>query len=188
MMRFVVPMAAALLIAACDRGGQAPAAAPGAAANSASASAAEQPAPVAPAGTDSGGEAKTAGGNAATDSTATATEPAATASPCLIQGTERLEVAPLRAIGTEPFWGARIEGRCVTYSHPEDQQGTRVWTRFTPGRNGGGTWSGSLGGHRFELVTRPQPGCSDGMSDNVYPIAVDLLVGGERRTGCAEPL
>jgi uncharacterized membrane protein len=26
------------------------------------------------------------------------------------------------------------------------------------------------------------------MSDNRYPIAVTLLVNGERRTGCAEPL
>lgn len=107
---------------------------------------------------------------------------------CLMQGSERLQVAPLRAVGTEPFWGARIEGRCVTYSHPDDQAGTRVWTRYTPAPNGGGTWSGALGGQRFELRTRPAPGCSDGMSDRRYPIAVDLLVGGERRQGCAAPL
>ncbi|MFN3726272.1 MAG: hypothetical protein ACK4SZ_08205 [Allosphingosinicella sp.] len=108
-------------------------------------------------------------------------------SPCLIQGSERLQVAPLRAVGTEPFWGARIEGRCVTYSHPDDQSGTRVWTRYTPTATGG-TWSGALGGRRFELTTRAAPGCSDGMSDRRYPIAVDLLVGGERRRGCAAPL
>jgi uncharacterized membrane protein len=104
-----------------------------------------------------------------------------------MQGSERLQLAPLRAIGTEPFWGARIEGRCVTYSHPENQAGTRVWTRYTPAPNGG-TWSGALGGQRFELRTRAAPGCSDGMSDRRYPIAVDLQVGGERRQGCAEPL
>ncbi|MDP8995194.1 MAG: hypothetical protein M3N07_09495, partial [Pseudomonadota bacterium] len=72
-------------------------------------------------------------------------------------------------------------------SHPDDQDGTRVWTRYTPGPGGGGTWSGALGGRLFELRARPQPGCSDGMSDKRYPLAVDLLVGGERRTGCAEP-
>ncbi|HEX8641418.1 MAG TPA: hypothetical protein VF704_09720, partial [Allosphingosinicella sp.] len=70
---------------------------------------------------------------------------------CMMQGSERLQVAPLRAVGTEPFWGARIEGRCVTYSHPDDQQGTRVWTRYSPGAGGGGTWSGALEGRRFEL-------------------------------------
>lgn len=106
---------------------------------------------------------------------------------CLMQGEERLSVAPIRAIGTEPFWGATIEGRCVTYSHPEDQQGTRVWTRYAANGGGGGTWTGTLEGRPFVLTTRPQPGCSDGMSDNRYPIAVDLTVGGEERRGCAQP-
>ncbi len=117
--------------------------------------------------------------------------PAPTAKPtnvsaCLIQGDERLTNPPLRAIGTEPFWGAAVEGRCVTYSHPEDQQGTRVWTRYTPGAGGGGTWRGALEGKPFVLTARPEAGCSDGMSDNRYPLAVDLTVGGEERRGCAE--
>jgi uncharacterized membrane protein len=107
-------------------------------------------------------------------------------SACLVQGDERLGNPPLRAVGTEPFWGASIEGRCVTYSHPEDQQGTRVWTRYTPGAGGGGTWRGALGGKPFVLTARPEAGCSDGMSDNRYPLAVDLTVGGEQRRGCAE--
>jgi uncharacterized membrane protein len=108
-------------------------------------------------------------------------------SPCLIQDGESLSMTPLRAIGTEPFWGARIEGRCVTYSHPEDQQGTRVWTRYSAGPDGG-IWVGALGGRRFELRTRAAAGCSDGMSDNRYPFAVSLTVHGEERRGCAEPL
>jgi uncharacterized membrane protein len=111
----------------------------------------------------------------------------AAAGACFIQGSERLPAASYRAVGTEPFWAARIEGRCVTYAHPEDQKGTRVWTRFTPAP-GGGTWSGALGGRPFTLTLRPRPGCSDGMSDKSYPLAVDLDVAGERRTGCAAPL
>lgn len=106
---------------------------------------------------------------------------------CHMQNGQRLSVRPLRAVGTEPFWGARIEGRCVTYSHPDDQKGTRVWTRHSAS-GGGGTWTGSLGGRRFELRTQPQADCSDGMSDRRYPIAVELTVGGEQRRGCAEPL
>lgn len=113
--------------------------------------------------------------------------PAASASPCMVQDGKAIKVAAFRALGTEPFWNARIEGRCVTYSHPEDQKGTRIWTRFAPGR-GGGTWSGSLGGRRFELKIRPGPGCSDGMSDRRYPLAAELAVGGEQHQGCAEPL
>src|SRR5687768_2907165 len=116
-----------------------------------------------------------------------ASKPTTSTSPCLVQDGELLRISPLRAIGTEPFWGARIEGRCVTYSHPEDQQGTRVWTSFS-GSAANGSWRGSLGGSPFALRTRPQAGCSDGMSDNRYPIAVTLMVNGEQRTGCAAPL
>ena len=111
----------------------------------------------------------------------------ASTNPCLVQGSETLRVPPLRAVGTEPFWGARIEGRCVTYSHPEDQQGTRVWTRYTAAP-GGGRWVGALRGRRFELRTRAAPRCSDGMSDKRYPMAVELVVDGEQRRGCAEPV
>jgi uncharacterized membrane protein len=112
--------------------------------------------------------------------------PAGSANPCRVQDGKALSVAAFRALGTEPFWNARIEGRCVTYSNPEDQKGTRIWARFVPGR-GGGAWSGSLGGRRFELRIRPGAGCSDGMSDRRYPLAAELSVGGERRQGCAEP-
>lgn len=109
-------------------------------------------------------------------------------SPCQMQGTERLPIKPFRALGTEPFWSARVQGRCVTYSTPEDQQGTRVWTRYSPGSNGDGSWIGRLDDRPFELRTRAAPGCSDGMSDKSYPIAAELIVNGEQRRGCAEPL
>ena len=92
----------------------------------------------------------------------------------------------IRAVGTEPFWAAQVEGRCVTYSHPENQSGTRVWTEFS-GTTQNGTWSGFLNDRPFVMRTRPQQGCSDGMSDKRYPIAVSLTVNGEERTGCAEP-
>jgi uncharacterized membrane protein len=116
-----------------------------------------------------------------------ASKPTPATSPCLIQDGELLRMSPLKALGTEPFWGARIEGRCITYSHPDDQTGTRVWTRFTPGPDGG-IWVGALGGRKFELRTRTSAGCSDGMSDKSYPVAVELTVNGEQRKGCAEPL
>ena len=126
------------------------------------------------------GEGETAAGKAAS-------RPTASTSPCLVQDGELLRMTPVRAVATEPFWGARIEGRCVTYSHPEDQKGTRIWTRYASGPDGG-VWTGALGGRPFRLTTRAQKGCSDGMSDRRYPFAVDLVVGGERRSGCAEPL
>jgi uncharacterized membrane protein len=112
---------------------------------------------------------------------------AAETSPCRVQDGARIAANAIRAIGTEPFWGARVDGRCVTYSTPEDQDGTRIWTKFS-GTADYGRWSGALDGQAFVMATRPQGDCSDGMSDNVYPIAVTLIVRGERRTGCAEPL
>ena len=105
---------------------------------------------------------------------------------CRMQDGATLPPNRLRAVGTEPFWGARVEGRCVTYSHPENQAGTRIWTKFS-GTAEAGTWTGYYESQRFVMRTRPQPGCSDGMSDNRYPIAVTLEVAGERRSGCAQP-
>ena len=117
-----------------------------------------------------------------------ATEPAAQrVSACLTgRDGEPVPENAIKGVGTEPFWAVSVEGRCVTYSHPEDQSGTRVWTSFS-GTASNGTWTGSLGGQPFVMKTRPQPGCSDGMSDKRYPIAVSLTVGGEQRSGCAEP-
>ena len=106
---------------------------------------------------------------------------------CLVQGTDRLQVASIRAVGTEPFWGASVEGRCVTYSTPDDQTGVRVWTHYSKGGGESGAWVGQLGGRKFEMHVRPKADCSDGMSDKRYPLAVELAVNGEKRTGCAEP-
>jgi uncharacterized membrane protein len=126
------------------------------------------------------------GGNPPPESTDTPPPTPAGVSPCLTQDGRAIPANSLHAFGTEPFWGARVEGRCVTYSHPEDQSGTRVWTKFS-GSAANGAWSGSLDGQPFVMRTRPQAGCTDGMSDNRYPIAVSLTVGGNQRSGCAEP-
>lgn len=128
----------------------------------------------------------TACNDTSTGQTAPDRQQAPTGNACLMQGKEQLRVMPRRAVGTEPFWGARIEGRCVNYSHPEDQKGTRVWTRYSKGP-GGEIWSGALNGQIFELRIQTAPGCSDGMSDTVYPLSATLKVGGEDRKGCAEP-
>lgn len=117
----------------------------------------------------------------------TPAEPAAAASACLTHNGKPVPENRLKAVGTEPFWGAEIRGRCVTYSTPDDQEGTRVWTSFT-GSADRGEWNGFFDNQRFVLRTRPEPGCSDGMSDKSYPIAVTLSVRGEQRTGCAERL
>lgn len=112
--------------------------------------------------------------------------PAEPVSACRIQNGQKLNVAAYRALGTEPFWNARIEGRCVTYSQPENIPGSRVWTQFERMAGDGGRWTGALDDRRFQLTIVPKNGCSDGMSDRSYPYEAELLVGSERRRGCAE--
>ena len=112
--------------------------------------------------------------------------PAKAINACMVQDGRPLEMTPFRAVGTEPFWGAKIEGRCVQYSHIEDQKGTRIWTQYE--RNEAGeVWLGMLNGKAFELRLRNEPGCSDGMSDRRYPLSVELQMGNELLKGCAEP-
>ena len=107
-----------------------------------------------------------------------------TAHPCLMQGNEKLEVQPTKALGTEPFWGAKIEGRCVTYSTPEDQAGTRIWTKYQVVPDGQ-VWTGTFQNRPFKLVLQAKPDCSDGMSDRTYPTEALLTVAGEELKGCA---
>ena len=113
--------------------------------------------------------------------------------PCRMQDGQQVAAVRLKAIGTEPFWSAAIDGRCVTYSTPENQVGTRIWTHFVGDQNAG-LWEGNLGGQRFVLETRRDSNCSDGMSDRTYPLAVTLTIGRvssrggqEERRGCAAP-
>ncbi|WP_131818592.1 MULTISPECIES: hypothetical protein [Sphingomonas] len=108
-------------------------------------------------------------------------------SACSVQDGKSIRVTPRSAVGTEPFWAARIEGRCIVYSHPEDQDGTRVWTRYAKNLKRE-TWAGALEGQPFELRAWPDQSCSDGMSDKRYPLAVELKVRGELRRGCAKAL
>ncbi|MCT2559837.1 hypothetical protein N0B51_12705 [Tsuneonella sp. YG55] len=89
----------------------------------------------------------------------------------------------VRFTGTEPFWGGQVVGTALTYSTPEDPDGTDiVVTRFA-GR-GGLSWSGTYDGARFVLAVTPGE-CSDGMSDRTYPFVATLEVKGEQRSGCA---
>lgn len=106
--------------------------------------------------------------------------------PCMTQDGKAL-TQKLKALGTEPFWAAEVEGRCVTYKTPEDQHGTRVWTQIDE-KPDGTVWNGGLDGHQFQLTVKPRAGCSDGMSDRVYPMEAVLRVLGETRRGCAAPL
>lgn len=95
-------------------------------------------------------------------------------------------VAPgetIRFTGTEPFWSGEVSGRTLTYSTPENINGSTIQVERFAGRNGL-SFSGGFAGAPFDLAITPG-NCSDGMSDRSYPFTVTLDVGGEQRRGCA---
>lgn len=109
------------------------------------------------------------------------------ANACSMQDGSKLAIESISGIGTEPFWNVRTVGRCVTYTTPEDQAGTRVWAKASTDA-AATRWVGTLRGKPFELVATSKPNCSDGMSDRIYPMEVVLKVDGEVRRGCAAPI
>lgn len=89
----------------------------------------------------------------------------------------------LRFTGTEPFWGGSVTGGSLTYSTPENQEGTTIQVERFAGRNGL-SFNGKLDGGDFVMAVTPGT-CSDGMSDRIYPFTVTLRIAGETRNGCA---
>ena len=87
-----------------------------------------------------------------------------------------------RFTGTEPFWGGDVTGGSLTYSTPEDQDGSAIPVERFAGR-GGVSFHGELDGQDLEMVVT-ELGCSDGMSDRTYPFTVTLKIGEETRNGC----
>lgn len=89
----------------------------------------------------------------------------------------------IAALGTEPFWNARIEGAQLTYSTPDDIDGRAVTVSRFAG-NGGLGISGTLDGAPLQLAITPGS-CSDGMSDRTYPYTATLAIGDVVSPGCA---
>lgn len=88
----------------------------------------------------------------------------------------------LRFTGTEPFWGGEVAGGSLTYTTPENIDGTAIDVERFAGR-GGLSFSGQYEGAGFEMAVTPLE-CSDGMSDRTYPFTVTLQLGEEQRNGC----
>lgn len=89
----------------------------------------------------------------------------------------------IRFTGTEPFWGGEAAGDTLTYTTPDDIEGTTINVQRFAGNSGLGL-SGTLSGSKFDMVVT-EGACSDGMSDREYPYTVTLQLGEETRMGCA---
>lgn len=92
----------------------------------------------------------------------------------------------LRLTGTEPFWGATIEGETMIYSTPENIEGTMITLSRFAGR-GGLSFSGEMDGRAVDIAVTPGD-CSDGMSDREYPLTVTLQIGNDQLYGCGRVL
>lgn len=93
---------------------------------------------------------------------------------------------PLICTGTEPFWSVRFENELATYSTPEGEEPATEITARRPSRNSTIVWSlafGENGSNR--AVIQRDPLCSDGMSDNTYPLSIALTrPDGQFLSGC----
>ncbi len=99
-------------------------------------------------------------------------------------GQENEPVLAWRAFGTEPFWGARVDGDTLVFTTPEDQAGKTMRGRRVPSLVGF-VFVGQDGGAEFHLGITPGE-CSDGMSDNRYEFMSTFIYGDATYKGCAE--
>ena len=82
-------------------------------------------------------------------------------------------------VGTEPFWGGRIQSDGLTLSRP-DQPDVSAANPGVHVEGDTGVWG--VGGLVFKL--RPEP-CSDGMSDRQYDYSAQVTINGQTLKGCA---
>ena len=91
---------------------------------------------------------------------------------------------PVRAVGTEPFWGVSIDTEAVVYSGV-DQAERRGANDGVVVQGTTATWSVQPAQGQPFTVTLMATECSDGMSDRTYPLTAKVEIGGETLTGCA---
>lgn len=91
---------------------------------------------------------------------------------------------PLRALGTEPFWGVDITPQTLTYTAVD----SAAITAENPGPTIQGTtavYAASASDGTALVVTLIATECSDGMSDRVYPLTARVELGPQTLNGCA---
>jgi uncharacterized membrane protein len=93
-------------------------------------------------------------------------------------------VRAFRVIGTEPFWGIRIDSTGIRFSTPEDTAGRR-FPLVVPVSSGDTLrWVGVAERDSFDISIWGAT-CSDGMSDQVYAFAAAVRIAGTDYRGCA---
>jgi uncharacterized membrane protein len=99
-------------------------------------------------------------------------------------GQEGEPLLAYRVVGTEPFWGVRVDGDTLHFTTIDDQAGKHLTGTHTLREDGIG-YVGKDGATAFELdIVRGE--CSDGMSDTVYAFKASFRYGDTAYEGCAE--
>jgi uncharacterized membrane protein len=86
---------------------------------------------------------------------------------------------PMRCFGTEPFWSLEVTDGGLTFDGlgmdpVETSLATRTASRGIPGRYGFAGWGAKETAGMHGIVRREE--CSDGMSDRLYGLSLDLLL------------
>lgn len=91
---------------------------------------------------------------------------------------------PIRALGTEPFWGVDIGADGIVYEGVDRPR--EVAPRGEVELMGTmAVFSGQTDKGRTVKVTLIDTDCSDGMSDRLYPLTARVEIGEETLQGCA---
>lgn len=92
---------------------------------------------------------------------------------------------PVRALGTEPFWGVDIAEGALTLTGVDLPE-----QRFAAGVpelvGTTAVWRGGADDGATATLTLIATECSDGMSDRVYPLTARFETGETELAGCAE--
>ena len=93
---------------------------------------------------------------------------------------------PVRALGTEPFWGVEITPDALIYTRV-DQPTQRAPNHGATVQGTVATFASSTNLNKALNVVLIATECSDGMSDRTYPLTAKVEIGDDTLTGCAAP-
>ena len=90
----------------------------------------------------------------------------------------------MTALGTEPFWNLTIKGTAFKLTRPDQPavSGVAPGAVIVPGQ---AVWSVPVTSATGMKVTLSMSECSDGMSDNRYPMTAEVVLGELTLVGCA---
>lgn len=93
---------------------------------------------------------------------------------------------PVRALGTEPFWGVEITPDALIYTRV-DQPTQRAPNHGATVQGTVATFASSTNLNKALNVVLIATECSDGMSDRTYPLTAKVEIGDDELAGCAAP-